>query len=707
MTSSTDILPPPPSPDEPRPTRQAPAAPPQWAIERFINRIGVVPAALKRILDRLAKVPGLNVFFAIFSSVWFGIAMLFLIGVYVGIGSGFASLRAKYEMTDMEFFNAWPMRVLVACLALDLTIVTLRRIPLTLFKLGVWTVHVGILTLLAGSVIYFSQKHEGSVRIFLNQTAGDSYDVTERALYTYAIKPDGTPDKASAVMTPLPGLPIYHEHFEKAGNGLNMPVAGSALGNLNPALTDASLKVVSYFPYAYLENEWQPASANDPAAAKTGHHAVFLSFSAAGAGADGKWFVSNTAKNRLYDIPQMPFSIEYVRHPAPEKLADITAEFTGPLGLTVRTKGVTKTLAVEEGRPIAVEGTPYTLTPRGQTPMPILSKGYEGTFSNILRVHVARKDSPEKTAIFERNVVARYPEISPDFIEEKGQQKRIQERVDNDIQISFHDAQRDEFWLVENNTTDPAKKFEIYHRKAGGGKVDRHPVKIRTPVTASIGRTQMHLNVLEETDRAVEVARPQIVPPQQRDRGQTAMDAMQMSIVELSFTKGDIRDRRFFVPFVQFAQIGTPPMGRQPTIINVPGAGQVGFLLSTTKRSLPTEIKLLDFQAIKYPGAANSYRDYVSTLEFTDKASGQKETRIARLNEPAESQGLYYFQNSWDGDLQPGVRFSVLGVGNRPGTDTMLIGSILIMVGIGYAFYVKPILINKKKKFLASWNAGK
>ena len=41
---------------------------------------------------------------------------------------------------------------------------------MTLFKMGSWTVHIGILTLITGCVWYFSQKHEGSVRIYLKKT---------------------------------------------------------------------------------------------------------------------------------------------------------------------------------------------------------------------------------------------------------------------------------------------------------------------------------------------------------------------------------------------------------------------------------------------------------------------------------------------------------------------------------------------------------
>jgi hypothetical protein len=44
-----------------------------------------------------------------------------------------------------------------------------------------------------------------------------------------------------------------------------------------------------------------------------------------------------------------------------------------------------------------------------------------------------------------------------------------------------------------------------------------------------------------------------------------------------------------------------------------------------------------------------------------------------------------------------------LGVGNRPGLTTMVVGAILMILGIGYSFYIKPLLLNAKKKSLAAW----
>src|SRR5690348_15400998 len=102
--------------------------PGEWVSERIVKAIGRLPAAAGRFLDRLAKLPPLGPIIRFFSSVWVGIGWLFLLGVYIGIGSGFPNFRAKLEMTDLQFFDAWPMQIILAGLSLSLIVVTLRRI---------------------------------------------------------------------------------------------------------------------------------------------------------------------------------------------------------------------------------------------------------------------------------------------------------------------------------------------------------------------------------------------------------------------------------------------------------------------------------------------------------------------------------------------------------------------------------------------------
>ncbi len=107
----------------------------------------------------------------LFSSVWLGIALLVLLFVYSSIGSAVPLVRQHpwFDMTEMEWFNAWPFRVLTALLCLNIVVVTVRRIPFRLAKAGVLTAHLGVLVLCLGSLYYFGTKVEGDTPVFRRQ----------------------------------------------------------------------------------------------------------------------------------------------------------------------------------------------------------------------------------------------------------------------------------------------------------------------------------------------------------------------------------------------------------------------------------------------------------------------------------------------------------------------------------------------------------
>ncbi|MGN6367915.1 MAG: hypothetical protein ACTHN5_06605 [Phycisphaerae bacterium] len=697
------------------PTGPAPAPkpprPPEWPSERFVKTLGKLPAIAGRFLDRLARRPLIGPPVRFFSSVWIGIGWLLLLGLYIGIGSGLPSMRAKLEMTDLQFFDAWPMRIILAGLALSLIVVTLRRIPLTLFKLGVWTVHIGILTLIGGAVWYFSHKVEGSVRIYLNHKVSWYYDATERSLYAWKIRPDGSVDPASRSMIPLPTLPIFYEHIAEKNNPLNLTLPAQDLATTSPALAHASLQITGYYPAADLAPiNFRPAQPGEKGSLG---HALAVQLSDARQVFNEGWLVASSPANRLWEFQQ--FAIEYLHNPAPERLRDLAASFDGPVGITVRIPKlhIEHTYAITSPDPIHIEGSPYTLTPQGISQMPMLSKGYENTQSTVLTVHVVRQDpSPAKPFEYNRMCVFRYPERSPDFMNVDGKPKRFQDGVDPDIQIVFHDASKPQFWITEDN----AGKFTLYARNTDG-KSTATPFANNT-VSTPAGLPQLQLKITQEADNVVETFGPRIIPPEQRQRGTTAMDAMLDSMIELHLQTPDgWKSEPVYVPFVQFAQVGHTPAnpnqslkldeGREPTVVNIPGIGPVGFILSTTCRALPSTLQLADFKAIKYPGASRTYLNYISTLKVSP-SDGPEKTLQPELNDPAEDQGLYYFQAAWDGDqnASPDARFSVIGVGNRPGVWTMAVGALLMILGIGYAFYVKPILLNKKKHQLAAWAAS-
>ncbi|MBT4583603.1 MAG: hypothetical protein HOC93_00805 [Phycisphaerae bacterium] len=114
----------------------------------------------------------------LFTTIWFGITTLCLLFVYCSIGSSgipisfaiwepqtWVNIRETMEMTEFEWFHWWPFKWLIAVLCLNMSIVTIRRIPLNALTLGVWTIHGGVIVMVIGCVVYFAKKVEGDVVI--------------------------------------------------------------------------------------------------------------------------------------------------------------------------------------------------------------------------------------------------------------------------------------------------------------------------------------------------------------------------------------------------------------------------------------------------------------------------------------------------------------------------------------------------------------
>jgi hypothetical protein len=134
-------------------------------------------------------------------------------------------------------------------------------------------------------------------------------------------------------------------------------------------------------------------------------------------------------------------------------------------------------------------------------------------------------------------------------------------------------------------------------------------------------------------------------------------------------------------------------------VVQIPGASaalqlQLGYMC----RPMPVSLMLKNFEMVPYSGGLASgntmFRDFRSTLEMTE-GDGQVETDVTSLNSP-----IYYDHGNWiffQAGYDPDGQSSTIGVGNRPGVVVMLTGCVMIVVGLLYAFYVKPIVIRRMK----------
>lgn len=130
---------------------------------------------------------------------------------------------------------------------------------------------------------------------------------------------------------------------------------------------------------------------------------------------------------------------------------------------------------------------------------------------------------------------------------------------------------------------------------------------------------------------------------------------------------------------------------------------QVEVILSRERMPLPNPIALdefaLDTHIGGYSGSATTIRNYVSRLRFLENGVWTEPAEIA-VNAPTESGGFWYFQSTWDkpptATSTAGMNFTGLGVGNRNGVYTQLVGCCLSVAGMIYAFYVKPVLKRRR-----------
>ena len=203
---------------------------------------------------------------------------------YIAVGSGFASVREYFEMTELQFFDAWPLKLLMGLLIATLVVVTWKRIPLTPPRYGVWCVHIGIITLILGTSFYYNRKLEGRVRLFTNAAAGPVstdhfYDKDERSLY---VKVNDAPWS----WYPLPRLPRFKDYDQSLDNADELAQRG--LHDISPtaALRDdpsaptvnktlsqwmqwkdpVKFDIVGYYTYAQTTTQF----VDDPTSSTTG-----------------------------------------------------------------------------------------------------------------------------------------------------------------------------------------------------------------------------------------------------------------------------------------------------------------------------------------------------------------------------------------------------------------------------------------------------
>lgn len=610
------------------------------------------------------------------------------------------------EMSELEFYGWWPLRVILLAFVANMIVATVRRIEFRFRNLGVLMVHSGIVLIALGSVYYHRLKLEGDTILLAGEldqaglpTPGPAQDrfydntrlslyVRERGVWTarpitdvpryndYGLRKIGGPGDVSAWETS--GRPMPWRVEPARDLDLGVP---SQLSEFGPGV---DLRIVGYASYAepvidYLKRDDNPipgspdaaiapggAGGQTPRAESSPRHPlrmVQLMTSlpdSQGRVTDDPAFVFTLSPaepaRRISDAGS--FAIEYTAGPSmgmtAERWRDLSESLPSgtshALVVDIPASHFRAVYPVKQGQEIALGDTGYRLNVREiaeRAPFTIITEGYRGAESSVAIVKV----SPPVGPAFDRWVYHRFPEISQDLLSDlndRGMPKRRD--ADPAIRISYVDCRAVQVYFDDPDGTLGPTRAII--RLPGGS------VRVVESLDASglIGEVvpKVSLRVSARWSDSEAVERPSPVPPERREKAMIGTHESAMLGVEVRDHSAE-RDWRKIVwlPFTKYMGMG---MGTE-RFVTLPDGREVGLAFGRRQHRLPGfAVELLDFEMIarEHRGPPKDFR---STLRVMPAGFGAAEfdayVHTTSLNEPLQAPFL------WSGSR--GLAANILG----------------------------------------------
>jgi hypothetical protein len=664
------------------------------------------------------------------------------------------------EMSELEYYSWWPLRWVLLLFVVNMVVATVRRIEFNFKNVGVLTVHTGIVVIALGSIYYAGLKQEGDTILLAGAPGPDGkpalgppqqafYDNTRVALFV-------NPGRMGWEQRPLTDVPRYNDYnldaaagelasvvgrwqksTARAGRVLDLPALPPANSMVPP---DVSLRVVGYAAYAEPMTDYRKVEADHAGAGPLRFVYLYSNLPEA----DGTvstdpafafTFPARTPADR--HTGNDAFAIEYTMGPDAGMTDDRWRDLSEPLP-----DGTEHALVVEvpaaEGRPAhrgvypVQHGTAFPVGETGfrigvkelsPTPtFPIITPGYRGATSSVAVVQI----TPPTGEPYERFIYHRYPELNQDILPTVNAQGMPTRRdADPSIRVSLIEADRVYAYIDES-----AGVTRAIVRRPGG--------QVRVLDSIADGERfeivpQVFLRAGERWEHAVKVERPRPVPPQRQEKQFVGTHDKGMLGVEVTAT-GQGKDYRevVWLPFTRFLTV----MSGTERRVTLPDGRTLDLAFGRLQRPLPGfELRLVDFEMIAYDHRG-APRDYQSIVRVTPRgARFDPFTHITKLNEPLQAPFHWDDGQAWivnlPGRLAAGMNphqfkfsqagwdqsgwqrtqaqadrgeakrafasFTILGVGNNPGIHLIALGSVMMGVGIPWAFYLKPWLVRREK----------
>ncbi len=517
------------------------------------------------------------------------------------------------------------------------------------------------------------------------------------ALYARIANGDGRQgvyDEEGWVEMPLGILPRYGDRLS-SDEGLWLD-GEHAKPKMNPFVIEAGtlagdirLEVTDYLLYADISTRWTDASP------EVNPRVAFTLFDEFPGGEPQKFrlFANRKAGGSLdmFRSDFMKFIVNFRWIEDPAEIPDLVPDPAPELEVEVVDANVKKTIRLSDlyGRPkpLAIEGTPYTIR---------LISVFAGDQLGFLRspdgnppsaMAVIRITSPTKGE-FTRMVAFDRDGLVRDIDAGRGMPSEL---LDSNIKVRALHAAPPRLVIVSGPGS---VGTQAIYRHASGAVVHK-PLVVGKDTTLT--DRELAIRMTSRLTRAQLETKARIVPPRERQSlanvGQVGKSLVYAKVHHNGKTQG------VWIPFSAYV---FENQYRQPLRrVTLADGRTVELLYCRERQELPTWVALERFTLETYTGGSNP-RGFHSSLRFAN-GDGWSEPVKIRENEPAEFAGYWFFQSTWDPPSTDerrwgGWNHTGLGVGNREGIGTMLFGTCLSIVGMIYAFYVKPVIKRRRRE---------
>lgn len=640
-----------------------------------------------------------------------------------------------FEMTELQFYAWWPMQVLLGLFVLNMVWATIRRIEFKFVNTGVLTVHTGIVVVAMGAMLYGYFKVEGDMLLMRRDLGGEFrntfYDVFTPAVYLTRV------DNGQGVMVPLPNLPRYND-YEVGEMDISLHGREGVTDLLGP---DVRVTIPGFIAYGDLKQDFLDAGellrtdSGEPADPEQLADLQNVVVQLASGDADGPDMlagqpqqvinlVANTPAQRVHEGPR--YAVELLNNADEQRIRDLLTTVKSPHTLLVRIsdEDFEQQYEISPGQTIELGDTGYTLEVQNVGPygIPFITPGYEDATDTRATVHLTGNGKD-----FRRIVMHRYPERSQDFIPAPNDPNvgPMGRRVDPDpdIEMVYLDNTKGQYHLVHLGEDQP---FRLIVRLPGIAPMTTPLSEDRFLVPGQFQGHPHWLHVLKKLGYGVPTLRAVSTPRALRnpqDEGDYTFALLPIR-VEKDLPDGRTYRQMLWLKHMRYPH--WPEQMRRPLVADIPGVGEVAFAFSRRQYQLPFAVALADFEMQPIPGS-DIERDFVADLLVGDLNEDgimfREPNRVqARLNRPVVHRAAFaslpfsavkLSQIAWDkgNPAEPGhtarddqgrfinqQRYTILGVSNNVGIRIIFIGAVLIVLGIPWAFYVKPWLLQRQKR---------